>query len=127
MKSPKINARFKPIGPIGSLLLIAMFTSCSSADIEAVTTAVSALEQNKQLAEQFVKDVKGAYDPGDPQSRSVMALYEQARDTYNDYISQVEGAASNGRTLTISQESTENVRQTAVDFISAATRSLDPS
>jgi hypothetical protein len=102
-----------------------MFSNCSSADIQAVSDAVSVLQQNKALAEQFVKDVKGAYDAEDPQYRSLMEQYEDARDAYNGYIAQIDPATSSGRSLANSESSADNAQQSAVNFISAATRSLD--
>jgi hypothetical protein len=126
MKLSKSTSPFCFVAVAGILLTIAMFSSCSTADIQAVSNAVSALETNKALAEQFVRDVKGAYDPADPQYRSIMSQYEQSRDTYNEYISQVEAAARTGRRLTVPEESDDMVKKSAVRFISSATRSLDP-
>jgi hypothetical protein len=126
MKLSKSIYPFRLVAIFVIVLSISVFSSCSAADIQAVSDAVTALEKNKALAEQFVKDVKAEYDPADPQYRSLMGRYEETRDTYNDYISQIEVAARTGRAPTLPQEAENDIRQSAVSFISAATRSLDP-
>ncbi len=125
MKLQESVSRFRLACGVGIFISILMFSNCSSADIQAVSDAVSVLQQNKALAEQFVKDVKGAYDAGDPQYRSLMEQYEDARDAYNGYIAQIDPATSSGRSLANSESSADNAQQSAVNFISAATRSLD--
>jgi hypothetical protein len=76
MKLSEPGSMPQVVGILGILFSVAMFNSCSPADIQAgfqaVQDGVTALENNKSLAEQFVRDVKSSYEPGDPQYRTVM-------------------------------------------------------
>src|ERR1700693_5339964 len=82
-------------------LSLCLLTGCSEAEVQAVTSgvtgALTALEGNKALAEQFVRDVKTHMPSADPQYESIMETYGQARDDYNKYLSQIEAAARTGQ------------------------------
>jgi hypothetical protein len=108
-------------------IVIAGSLGCSQADIQAVSNAITTLENNKALAEQFVKDVKKTVDPQDPQYRAIMGQYEDARDAYNDYISHLDQAAQQGPVRTVPPQSADKVKGAATEFISAAARGLDPT
>jgi hypothetical protein len=106
-------------------------TGCTPAEVQAVKTDVSAglaaLEANKSLAEQFVRDVKGNMDLADPRFDGIMERYERARDDYNSYLSQMETSARTGQKVLNVQTMADTLASSTTNFISAAARGLDPN
>ena len=107
--------------------LVSIESSCSltPAEIQAASTALTALTQNKALTEQFVRDIKTTFEPGDIQYRTVMGLYELSRDDDNNYISTIETSDRSGRSVVMPEESLAQVKERTTAFISAAARALD--
>ena len=77
-----------------ALLMLPTITGCTpteeSETISGLQTALSDLTQNRSLTEQFVRDVKASVDPGDPAYVQAMESYQDARDSYNRYLDNVE-------------------------------------
>jgi hypothetical protein len=111
--------------------LLSFPTGCTPAEEAAVTsdvsTALAALEGNKALSEQFVRDVQDTMAPTDPQYKSIMGAYEEAREDYNSYLSQIEMAARMGRRPPLNSGAVDGVKDSATEFISAAAKGLDPT
>ena len=111
--------------------LLSFSTGCTPAEEAAATsdvsTALAALEGNKTLSEQFVRDVQGAMAPTDPQYQSIMRAYEEAREDYNSYLSQIETAARMGQRPPLNNGAVDGVKDSATEFISAAAKGLDPT
>lgn len=117
------------IAAIALSLSLCLLNSCTPAEVQTVTsdvgTALADLEANKTLAEQSVREVKSTMAMADPQYQNIMGAYEQAREDYNGYLSQVEMAAKMGHALPASTETTAGVKRSAMDFIQGTSEGLD--
>jgi len=108
-----------------------MTCGCTPAEEqEALTqmqTALSNLEQNRSLTEQFVRDIKATVDPSDPGYLQAIQSYEDAREAYDHYLDAVEtnGKALTSRSLRI--YGPNEVRNATADFLADATAVLKPS
>jgi hypothetical protein len=110
---------------IASLLLF-FITSCNTADLAAVDTALNDLVQNKNLAEQFVRDLKMTVEPSDPTYQRLVQDYEAARACYDDYLDSVKSPVTRQNQIDLNQLS-EDAKSSAADFLEQATRSLRPT
>jgi len=109
-------------------LVFGSTTACSStAAIGALQAALTSLVQNKSLAEQFVRDVKTSVDPTDPVYQQVMESYEEARDSYNNFLNSVELAAKTNQSKPDLSESAESAQNATADFLESATKTLRPN
>ena len=95
--------------------------------IEALQAGLNTLVQNKSLAEQFVRDVKSSADPTDPAYEQVMETYEDARDSYNNFLDGLEFAAKTNQSQTNLTEAAETAQTATADFLEGATRTLRPN
>jgi hypothetical protein len=88
--------------------------------------ALTTLLQNKELAEQGVRDIKAGVKPSDPNYALAMDDYQKARDQYGQYLDTVEqdrhgrhGGAARGVYA-------GDVQTTTTDFISDVAAALNP-
>jgi hypothetical protein len=97
---------------------------------EALTqmqTALSNLEHNRSLAEQFVRDIKASADPSDPGYIQAIQSYQEAREAYDHYL---DGVETNGKALTkrsLQIYGPNEVRNATADFLADATAVLKPN
>jgi hypothetical protein len=56
-----------------------------------------------------------------------MDTYEQAREDYNNYLSQIETAARTGQRPLLSNEAVDSIKDSTTEFISAAAKGIDPN
>lgn len=113
------------------ILITGSMTGCTATEeaevLSDLQTAYTTLDQNRSLAEQFVRDVKSDLDPSDPAYQQVMQSYEQAKEAYNSYLDGVEGGDPNGSRSLRSHSSPRELKDTAADFLADATSALKPS
>lgn len=118
------------------MVLVAMAMLCTagcSAKDESETVAIlqsalSDLQANRSLAEQFVRDVKESVPPTDPNYQQALDSYENARDAYNHYLDTVENSNSQHSSRSLrSVEATNAARSTTAEFLADATTALRPS
>jgi hypothetical protein len=129
MKPSKLALSSEWIAAIALSLSVCLMNSCSPAEVQTVTsdigTALADLEANKTLAEESVREVKRTMPMADPHYQSIMEAYEQAREDYNGYLSQVEMAAKMGQALPVGAETTDGVNRSATAFIQGTSAGLD--
>jgi hypothetical protein len=108
-----------------------MTCGCTPAEEqEALTqmqTALSNLEQNRSLTEQFVRDIKATIDPSDPGYLQAIQSYQEAREAYDHYL---DGVETNGKALTsrsLRIYGPDEVRNATADFLADATSVLKPN
>lgn len=114
------------------VLFLCLSTSgCPAAEEAAIAaqlqTALSNLEQNRSLTEQFVRDLKASADHSDPAFAEAMESYQHARECNDQYLDAVEtnGHSRTSRSLRLSEPS--QVRNAAADFLADATSILKPT
>jgi hypothetical protein len=95
--------------------------------IAAIQDAMTTLTANRSLVEQMGRDVKSNVNPAAPAYSDLMESYEEARDSYNNFLDTV-AASSIGRSADAGIAPAMDEAQTSTaDFIQAATRALDPT
>jgi hypothetical protein len=113
------------------LLPLPILTGCTpTQETDTATLLQSALSdftQNRSLAEQCVRDVKSRLDPSDPGYQQVMESYQDARESYNQYLDAVESGQKHQSSRSLRQTSPSAVEGTASDFIADVSRALRPT
>lgn len=116
---------------VATSTLLANGLGCTSAEESEIVTslqsALSSLQQNKSLAEQFVRDVKSGVTPSDPAYAEVMESYQNARTTYDRYLDSVEEPEKTLPVRSLRRASSIDVQNAAADFLADATSALKPS
>jgi hypothetical protein len=111
-------------------ILLLLLVGCSQAQVQAVASAVTdglaALEANKAISEQFVREIKQKMPAVDPRYETIMKSYEQARDGYNTYLAEIETTARTGQRFSLTNEAVDGVADSTTEFISNAAKGLDP-
>jgi hypothetical protein len=113
------------------LTSLVALTGCTPAEeTQAITYlqgALTDLSQNRALTEQFVRDIKSTANPDDPSYSQAMDSYEDARDTYNRYLDDVESGVPQDGARSLHHSSPRDVENATADFLQDATRALKPS
>lgn len=124
-------SHFRRLAAISTICFVTfVLGACSPAEMQIsdqVADALTALNKNKAVSEQFVKDVKSHVDATDPQYEPIMGRYEDARDLYNEYISEIQSSIKSAGSDFPSSESIELINRAGTAFIAAAARGIDPS
>jgi len=111
-------------------LALTTLTGCTpdqaSETLTALQNGLTALSENRSLAEQFVRDIKTNVDPKDPAYREAMESYEEARDSYNQFLDNVELASKSSHPSTNLFPVMEEAQNSTADFLEGATRILKP-
>jgi len=114
-----------------AMLSLFVLIGCTPAEEEeAITdaqTALTDLSADRSLTEQFVRDLKANCDSESPACAQAMSSYEDARDTYNRYLDDVENGNVPQGERSLHHSSPRDVENAATDFLSDATRALKPS
>lgn len=92
-----------------------------------VQSALSNLVQNRQLVEQFGRDVKANVEPSDPAYSQALESYMLAREAYNRFLDGVEGGDGLTHTRSLVGHSPLEAQNAAAAFLEDATRALKPS
>lgn len=125
----------KPI-LIGAMTLFASFSilplcGCTPAEeAQAITdaqTALTDLTADRTLTEQFVRDLKSNCNAKDSACDQAMDSYEEARDTYNRYLDDVENGVHEDGSRSLHHSSPRDVENAAADFLADATHALTPN
>jgi hypothetical protein len=92
---------------------------------------LNALDQNRSLSEEFVREVKDSGDPGSPSYLQAQASYDDARDRYNAYLDTIEAGKvpkqSKSRSLDSRRALEASVTDSVATFLGDATSALKPS
>jgi len=127
-----INKSISVLSATGILLLFCVFVGgCTSAEegdtLSALQSALSTLVANRTLAEQFVRDVKTSVNPSEPEYQQAMESYEEARDSYNHFLDNVESGAGKAKSPKREMQLGLDAQNSTADFFQDATRALKPS
>ncbi|MGC2163558.1 MAG: hypothetical protein WA634_16740 [Silvibacterium sp.] len=114
-----------------SLALVPVIGCNQQQEADTVTllqSALSDLQQNRSLAEQFVRDVKASVSPSDPNYQQALDSYEDARDAYNHYLDVVENPQGKHPSRSLrTQRAITDARNSAAEFLADSTVALKPS
>ncbi len=125
-----MRKHFIKITTLTLLAACAMFMGCNpqqEAAFSSALSALSSLQQNKSLGEQFARDVKSEVAPDDGSYITLLETYEDARNTYNRFIDRLGAAVTaNDSKADLSTEYEETQRKVAA-FLRLASQTLDPS
>lgn len=114
--------------PVFTLALSMITASCQPSEATtALDSALKDLIQNKNLAEQFVRDIKTTVDPSEPSYAQVMQDYEAARSGYQDFLNSVKLAAVTNQSHADSRQLGDDARTEAAEFFMNATKLLRPT
>jgi hypothetical protein len=105
---------------------LSLLTGCDPAVTAALDTALGKLVSNKNLSEQFVRDIKATIEPTDSVYGQLMDRYEDSKDSYNHLLDSVEKAARTNRSSPSVDEALERAQTSSAEFLAQATRSLRP-
>jgi hypothetical protein len=117
---------------LAAAIALPCITGCNSQDeadtVAVLQSALSDLQQNRALAEQFVRDVKESVPPSDPNYQQALDSYEDARDAYNHYLDVVENPQGKHASRSLrSEEAITDARNATAEFLADATTALRPS
>ena len=127
--------RKKGIFRIVSLTFLAVIslptTGCTDTEktevLTTLQTALSNLQQNRSLTEQFVRDIKANVDPSDPGYVQAMDSYQEAREAYNRYLDSIEDGGKPSQSRSLRHSSPVDVQNATADFLADATSVLKPN
>ena len=108
-------------------------TGCTTVQEQEVAAALQAalanLTANRALVEQFGREVRTSVDPSDPLYSDLMQSYEDARDEYNNYLTEVEleGIRHHSASAAALASASQKAQDTTSQFLARATRTLDPN
>lgn len=108
-------------------LVLMLSSACDTANTAAALNALDMLVQNKDIAQQGVRDVKRSVDPNDPVYIKTMYKYDDARDIYNHLLDVLESAARDGRTPSQLAPLVNEMREASSAFLSTAAQAVQPS
>jgi len=109
------------------LLATTVMTGCSSADITEFQNALSSFTKNKSMAEQFVRDIKASVSPDDPSYIQTLEAYEDAKDSYNHLLYQMENAVKMNRYRLNLNSAVDDAQSKTAEFLKIAAHTLRPS
>jgi hypothetical protein len=105
-------------------------SGCTTAQEAEVVTglqnALSDLQQNRALTEQYVRDIKATVSPSDPDYEEVMDSYQDARESYDHYLDSVESDPKTPPSRSLRRSGPVDVQNATADFLADATSLLKP-
>ena len=101
------------------------FVACTGLETLAAS-AVAALIKYRELHETYAHDIKKRYLPTDAAYQEAQAKYLAARDSYESYIESLRLPTSSTQDSADLEELEKTVQNASAEFLSTATRSLDP-
>jgi hypothetical protein len=96
-------------------------SGCNQAEddlLAALQSGLTTLQQNKQMAEQGVRDIKAGVKPSDPNYAQAMDDYEKARYQYGQYLDGVEDDHYSSHEGSARDVQISDVQTSTTDFIS---------
>jgi hypothetical protein len=112
------------------LVLGSSLSGCTQTEEAAVITqlqsALSDLAKNRELTEQFVRDIKTTVEPSNPGYATAMDSYQEARDSNDHFLDGVESSGKPARSRALRNASPLDVQSTTAAFMADATNVLKP-
>ena len=93
--------------------------------VAALQAALSSLQANRALTEQFVRDVKAGIDPSDPAYAETMESYQTARELYDRYLDGIEDGEKASHSRSLRHVTPVDVQNAAADFLADADNGLE--